>query len=354
MKTGINILTIDGGGLRGILPLLILKELEKIVNKPIINQFHLIAGTSTGAIIAVGLSHARNHQSTHYSISDLEHLYVSHGAQIFPPTNNWIDKNWKQARSLFSAEYSNKGLLMVLNKYFDHYRINSCMVPILVPAYDIRNNCGVFFKSRYAHHSSIGYSPLKNALLTDICMATSAGPTYLASHRFNYCNEEGTDAREINCIDGGVFLNNPTMAALVEIWKYYKDPVYGFNNYNELPPIRVLSIGTGHYNPDWNTVKTVNWGKMQWARPLIELMMWSGNQAVVAQAREALLLNENKEDVDLTNHLLRINVSLDKPIDMADSSLSAINYLYDTFNSQVKNNPAIIKELELFARYLYL
>jgi patatin-like phospholipase/acyl hydrolase len=211
-----RILSIDGGGLRGVIPVTILKKVEAITGKRIFESFDLIAGTSTGGLItsAVSLRSANDPSHPMYTLDDIMNVYINRGKEIFPargPLTNSIDK----VKDLLEPKYGTEGIEKVFKDMVKDYRMTDALTNILVSSYDLTNNIPLFFKSRAAKTN-----PAQNALLYDICRATSAGPTYLPSYEFNYPAEGEKPNR--NCIDGGVFVNNPSLAALSEFSKYFK------------------------------------------------------------------------------------------------------------------------------------
>src|ERR1700685_3528229 len=115
MAKNVKILSIDGGGIRGIIPAIILSHIEKLLQKPIAKLFDLIAGTSTGGILALGLTKPDAKGEPQYSAADLASLYVSEGARIFSRSfwyrllalNNFSDK-----------KHPATGIEAVLEEYF--------------------------------------------------------------------------------------------------------------------------------------------------------------------------------------------------------------------------------------------
>src|SRR6185437_7952271 len=165
--------------------------------------------------------------------TDLEKLYTNDGKTIFPKET--IITNIK---SLVKPKFSPDGLQSVLVNLLGELKISDCLKPIYIPSYDILNNEPVYFKS-----SSLKTDPATNATLIDVCRATSAAPTYLPAYQFSFGGKQRI------CVDGGVYMHNPTVGALAEI---IHSAAY-YNNYDKqkFPEgIFVLSLGTGHYTAD--------------------------------------------------------------------------------------------------------
>lgn len=234
MAAKFRILSLDGGGLRGIIPVLVLKEIERRSGKRILDLFDMISGTSTGGLIACGIAVSDNGKTSKYSLEQIEDIYVKHGKDIFPEKSafkNFIGK----ITSLKSPKFSPDGLQKVLTDLMGEKRISDCAKPILVTSYDLFNNEAILFKYRHA----LNY-PENNALLVDVCRATSAAPTYLPAYDFVYENKKRI------CVDGGIYMNNPSMGSLIEVIKYHAENPYNLKEL-KLADISVLSLGTGHY-----------------------------------------------------------------------------------------------------------
>lgn len=325
MAKKFRILSIDGGGLRGIVPVLILREIERRSGKKIYELFDLISGTSTGGLIACGITVSDNGQTPKYSLQQIEDIYTTRGKDIFPK-RNVVGKFFNSISSLKNPRFSDRGIEKVLTEYFGTKRITDCLKPILVACFDLYNNEALFFKSRQAIKNAS-----KNALLKDVCRATSAAPTYLPAYKFSFGNKTRV------CVDGGVYINNPTVASLVEVSKYHKEDIYGFADIC-LDDIQVLSLGTGHYSNDIARKRVEGWGLLDWATKITDVMMQAVNQTADYEARE---LTE-KEDY------LRINPNIteEKYADMADSADETRYYLINQVETQVFGNATLMNQLD--------
>jgi hypothetical protein len=142
-----------------------------------------------------------------------------------------------------------------------------------------------------------------------------------------------------------MYINNPTMAALVEIFQYHAD--YGFESLEE-EEVYVLSIGTGTFGKDISK-DAHHWGKRGWISPLIEIMMLGNSQMVDYQAKEVLKYAESDN-----LHYLRINVNIgeEKYADMALSTTDAINYWSSLFTNGYLENLTKKEELNQFLSYI--
>ncbi|PTM03426.1 MAG: hypothetical protein DA405_10445 [Bacteroidetes bacterium] len=340
-----RILSIDGGGLRGIVPVQILKHIEIITGKSIFECFDFFAGTSTGGLISAGLTvKSEDGFTPKHSIEEIEEVYLKRGKDIFPTKGVLHDWYRKQIFSyLFKPQFKPEGLQSVLEELLhdsssNPLRISDCLKPIFIPTYDLVTNSPVFFKSRYAAND-----PKRNASLVDVCRATSAGPTYLPSYSFKYPQEFGRQkTQNITAIDGGVFINNPAMGALVEVIKHKSDLFYNYPDLKD-EEIFVLSIGTGIYSNDIS-MNSNRWGKLKWIKPTIDIMMRGNSQAVDYQATEGLNFNKN------VKNYLRINVDIEekKFADMANSDNETLKYLESRVIKDYINNSGLQDQVGQF------
>lgn len=318
------ILSIDGGGLRGIVPCLILEQIAQIAGKPIQEIFHLAAGTSTGGLIACGLAIGK-------TPTDLKNIYVNDGKTIFPQTSG-LSGLLNGAESLFNPKFSPDGLQSVLNTNFADTTMNDCKMPVIACSYDLATNTPLLFKSRY-----VTETPAINAKLADVCRATSAAPTYLPAFQMTYNNIQRV------CIDGGVYINNPGMAAFTEISKYYSNPYYGCDP--DFDPDRdtfMLSLGTGSYTANLAQSKWMQGGVADWAQPISDIMMQATNQSTTYECNEMLPHGQ----------YYRISIAIDneKFSNMTDSSDFTREYLINQVQQQVFNSAPVMSGLKTFLR----
>lgn len=327
MAAKFRILSLDGGGLRGIIPVLVLKEIERRSGKRILDLFDIVSGTSTGGLIACGITVSDDGKTSKYTLEDIEKIYVEHGKDIFPKKSafkNFISK----ITSLKNPKFSPDGLQKVLTDMMGQKRISDCAKPILVTSYDLFNNEAILFKYRHA----IKY-PENNALLVDVCRATSAAPTYLPAYDFVYENKKRI------CVDGGLYMNNPSMGTIIELIKYHTEKPYNLQEL-KLADISILSLGTGHYTSKIAQKKVEGWGLLDWAPNITDVMMQAINQTTTYQAEELMA----------TQNFLRINPSIDNPeySDMADSSDEAREYFINLVKKEITGNTTLMEHLDKF------
>jgi patatin-like phospholipase/acyl hydrolase len=331
-----NILSIDGGGLRGIVPLRILQELERRTGKRVHQLFDMMAGTSTGGLIASCLSLRKEPGSFDplYSPDALSKLYTDYGSTIFPPSGS-IGKFFKKINNLYNPAFDDKGIDKVLKMFIADQRINDAIMPLLISTYNLNGNQPVFFKSSEAHTD-----PTANALIYDICRATSAAPTYLPSYSFPYKGQMLTG------IDGGVYVNNPAMASLAELSKWGKSGFYKKRDGStsiEMADVCVVSLGTGSYTGSITQQQAVGWGQLDWVTRITDIMMKGVNQTTHYESNEVLY----------DGQYIRLDMAIgeEKYADMTDSSESTRNYLLTEVDKQVCQTPLMDKLVDFVTKH---
>ncbi len=244
-----RILSIDGGGIRGIIPAIILAKVEEIAGQSIADTFDLIAGTSTGGIIALALSLDNGRGHPKYAASDLVKLYRDKGQQIF-------DRNtWHRIRSignLRDEKYPNKNLTKLLKEYYGDATLQDTLTEVIITSYETERRIPWIFKSAHAKNpKKKGY----NFNMVDVALATSAAPTYFEPHKIEYKEDD-----YLSLIDGGIYANNPAMCAYAEAKSYF--------NKND-KDIKILSLGTGQLTRRLYHKDLKDLGLIGWAQPIL-------------------------------------------------------------------------------------
>ncbi|QXF95207.1 patatin family protein [Wolbachia phage WO] len=251
------ILSVDGGGIRGIIPAIILAEIEQRTRKRVAEIFDLIAGTSTGGIVVAGLCRKDERGNPQYSANDLVELYQKYGAYIF--------KSSFLRRSIFSwlncAQYPHKNIEFILHKYFGEDILKNTLSNVLITSYDIHNHCPFFFKSWKEDRNFIK--------LRDVLRAAAAAPTYFAPKYLK------VNQKEMVLVDGGVFANNPAACAYASGKRLFPND-----------DILLLSIGTGR--TDRSIANSRRFGKIGWIKPLLHVMFASSLDAVNYQLDQVI------------------------------------------------------------------
>jgi patatin-like phospholipase/acyl hydrolase len=331
-----RILSIDGGGIRGIIPgqiLVALEEKLKILdNNPeakIADYFDLIAGTSTGGILTCIYlcPDKENPGRPRFSASEAVDLYLAKGNKIFD-VSLW--QKIKTAGGILDEKYSAKELEKALKEYLGNLKLSELLKPCLVTSYDIDGRQGKFFTQHTANKKA------ENFYVRDVARATSAAPTYFeVAHPKSFAN------KFFPLIDGGVFVNNPTLCAYAEARKLKFDD-------DRIKPtakeMAILSIGTGNIDDSYAYNKAKDWGMVEWLKPLIDIMMSGVAETVDYQLKQIY------DAVGAKDQYVRFNPGLHnaKP-SMDDASVENLLALKEAGSLNAKDND---KELDEFAKLL--
>jgi patatin-like phospholipase/acyl hydrolase len=300
-----KILSIDGGGIRGVFPAMFLSKLEEQLKEKgnpkthIYEHFDLICGTSTGGILALALALGIPAQNIYK-------LYTDKASSIFGYKRNWL---W---RWLVSA-HDNIGLEKLIQDEFKKAnggvdpRLDDCKTSICIPIYDLLQGKPSVLKTK--HHQSFNRDFHIPAYMA--AMATGAAPTYFQPYSGKYNDKSGNENAFSNKVDGGVMANNPALLGLIEAQTAFKIPTQN---------IRMLSIGTGHQKfSDADTRE--NWGIYYWMmkggkKRLIDLFM-QGQSQQVQNLISLLCYGIDSEKRDAPNFVYyRIDTELDDSLNI--------------------------------------
>jgi patatin-like phospholipase/acyl hydrolase len=221
-KARLRILTVDGGGVRGLIPMRVLAALEHLTGTAITELFDVMAGTSTGAMIVLGLTAPDESGLPRYTTRDIEAVYRERGDRIFPKVAVSIPRSIKELRAMLdqagsraavfgsnpelgNARYSPAGLEAEFEDFFGELRISDALRPVVITAMDMQTRLPVTFSSTAAQRD-----PGKDLLMRDALRATTAAPTYFPPLRMDW---DGVEDRIL--IDGGVFAKNPALIGYV-------------------------------------------------------------------------------------------------------------------------------------------
>lgn len=261
-----RVLCIDGGGIRGLIPAVILKHWESELGVPLASCFHLVAGTSTGGILAAGLCRPRP-----LSAAALAELYEEEGPRIFRKSP------WHSLTSLggmVDEKYPAGPLQRVLAERFSGWLSEVEICDLLVTAYEIERRSPYFFKSWLARGLELdpGEAAVsRDFALLDVARATSAAPTY-----FEPVGVAGRDGTQYAFVDGGVFANNPAMCAYAAARRLYP----------RAESYWVVSLGTGQLERPIPLERAKDWGLVGWARPLLQVIFDGVSETVDYQLEQ--------------------------------------------------------------------
>lgn len=235
-----RVLSIDGGGIRGVIPAMVLAEIERRTGEPAARLFDLIAGTSTGSILACALA-----KPDPLPAEGLVALYEQEGPRIFSRS---LVKRLRSLEGYADERYEDAGLEGALHRYLGEARLKDVTTPIFVTAYDIEGRFAFFFRSVRAKAD-----PTYDFSLFDVARASSAAPTYFEPHEVT----DAAGARTYPLIDGGVYGVNPALCAYVD-------------HPREIDFL--VSLGTGGHTRPYHYAQARSWGQLEWARPLIDIV----------------------------------------------------------------------------------
>jgi patatin-like phospholipase/acyl hydrolase len=246
----VKILAIDGGGMRGLIPAIVLADLERRTGRRTAEMFDLIAGTSTGGILACGLTRPGDGGAPVFTAADLIGLYESEGPEIF---HRSLLKRIESVDGYVDERYDDIGLNAALRRYLDGTRLSEAVTDLFITAYEIERREAFFFRSSRARTD-----PTYDFSFVDTARATSAAPTYFEPVRVS----DVAGAASYALTDGGVFALNPAMCAFAEL------AAGGRRDEIEL----VVSLGTGSHTRRLPFEDVRGWGQLEWARPLVDVV----------------------------------------------------------------------------------
>ena len=312
-----TILSIDGGGIRGIIPAMMLHYIETATGRPAADLFDLMVGTSTGGILALGLAQPdpERPQRSRYRARDLADLYAQRGPGIFSSSP------WRRIRSmagLFDESYPSAPLEATLQDYFGDSSLAGCRCPTIVTAYDIEASETVFLKSFKPEHQPLA--------CTAAARATSAAPTFFEPLAVSVAG----DTRAL--IDGGVFINSPVVSAYAEGLKLFPGDT-----------LTVLSLGTGELTRSIPARRAARWGKLGWFMPVLDCVFDGVSRAADYQMN--LFLGQRYQRFQLT--LDQASPALD------DTSPGNIAALFQAAADMIERERSRLDNLVAYLRALH-
>jgi patatin-like phospholipase/acyl hydrolase len=258
--TRYRILSFDGGGIRGLITAILLERLEQ-QHPGFLSQVDLFAGTSTGGLLALGLAYGK-------TPTQLRDLYEKHGAEVFADT---VLDDIRDLGTLIGADYGIEPLKNALTEQFGaNLRMRHLPKSVLISTFDLDNaptTPGVTrtWKAKFFHNFPEA-GPDLNEKVVDVAIYTAAAPTYFPIYK--------------GYIDGGVVAGNPSMCALAQA-------LHPETGGQKLRDAVLLSLGTGH-NPRYLETLDGDWGLVQWAPKLVDLVLEGSSGLVDYQCQQIL------------------------------------------------------------------
>eukprot|EP00850_Spirogloea_muscicola_P001963 SM000007S20923 [mRNA] locus=s7:1079816:1083340:+ [translate_table: standard] len=284
------VLSIDGGGIRGCIPARILARLEALLQQKsghsstrIADYFDLFAGTSVGGLLTVMLLTPGEDGRPKYTAEEACQFIEHHGALIFPQK---LCSPLRAIKNILRPKYSARKYEALLETHLRHpdgnyITLKELLKPCMIPAWDCASASPQFFIQDIAKRLE-----RCNYRLVDVCRSTSAAPTYFRPAPITACDGVTQNV----CIDGGLVVNNPTLASTpcatsvavewVDINPDVFPDVRGRHDkgrHAQLQSKLILSIGTGEESPRYTYMDVRNWGQLAWVQPLIEIMFNSSS-----------------------------------------------------------------------------
>ena len=263
----VRILSIDGGGIRGILPAMVLAELERLSERPTAELFDLVAGTSAGALVGLALVTPNEQGTSKFKAQEIARLYEIGSARVFSRTM------WHQIKAvgnLVDEKYPADGMTEVLQRIYGDALLSEALTDTLFTSYEIERRIPFFFRTHRARQDDAHDYPM-----TQVIRAATAAPTYFEPAHIP--TRDGHDYYAL--VDGAVFAYNPALCAYVEAQALnpgVKDFV-------------MVSLGTGQLTRRLPYEEVKDWGAARWAQPLFSLMC--DGDATVVDHQIAQILN---------------------------------------------------------------
>ena len=246
-----KILSIDGGGIRGIIPARLLERLQ--IHKPgLVQEFDLYAGTSTGAVLAAGFAYG-------FQPRFMRQMYQGFGVEVF------ADSLWDDLRDLkylIGADYSLDNLKALLERVIGSTTLGDLPKKVLIATFDLKDESHdpPRWKPKFFHNYPEPGGDEEQSLV-DVVIRSAAAPVYFQMYQ--------------GYIDGGVAAINPSTCALAQAFHE------GFLD------VRLLSMGTGK-NPRCLEQVDADWGIYQWGLNLVDMVMDGGSEVADYQCRQIL------------------------------------------------------------------
>lgn len=334
----ISILSLDGGGIRGIISCIILRYIEEQLQKhdgagaKLGDYFDLVAGSSTGALIASIILYPDDNGKAKYSIQKGLELYSEKGGSIFQVLF------WEKLINpfgLFNEKISVEHLERNLDEFFGELELKDFIKPCLITSYDIENRRAKLFNTVEAQKQSGD-----NFLVKDVCRATSAAPTYFTPARI-----KSMYGQYFSLIDGGMFANNPALCAYAEARKMPFADILGNNQKPNFPAandMMILSLGTGAESKSYSYNKLAGAGKLAWINPIIDILLSANAETVDYQ------LNQMFGTLGLRNqkNYYRLNPSLKNASSAMDNvKKSNIEALIQAGLSFINENQSLLNQI---------
>ena len=249
-----RILSLDGGGIRGLITAVWLHHLERKLGSPLRGHFDLVAGTSTGSMLACAVSHG-------VSTARMVEVYLQRGREVFPSLRmRWWERLIRSFEQGISApRYNGAGLNRVLRDVFGDLEFGALgLKPTLAVSYNTQAREAVVLKNTRERFRTLP--------VWEVCRASASAPSYFPAHIVPLEDDQ------LPLIDGAVVANNPTVCAIAEGVRCNARPREGRPGLR-LQQFVVASFGTGSSGRGISAAQAREWGGLQWALPIVDVLM---------------------------------------------------------------------------------
>jgi patatin-like phospholipase/acyl hydrolase len=313
-----KILSIDGGGIKGLYSAIVLNIIEKEYGS-IHEHFDLITGTSTGGLIGLGLAKG-------LTANEIVEFYKKEGNTIFP-SSNAISRKLRSFKQVFlGSKYGNDGLRKSIEPIFEDNKLDDSKCCLCIPAVNLSSFQGTVLKTSHAPDLTRD----RNVSMVEAALATTAAPTYLPIVSISDISEQ--------IVDGGLWANNPSMIGVFEALRYFVGPEKEYNS------ISVMSVGNITFHDGWSNKKSKNASLLSWNLKMLELTLTTQSKAVekmmsIAGQRKLLHINNY---IRIENSLPNISHRKLITFDRADKyAINAIADLAQQDGYSIKNKEEI-------------
>jgi predicted acylesterase/phospholipase RssA len=260
-----RVLAIDGGGVRGLLPAVVLSELERMSGRPIYELFDMICGSSAGGLVACALTTPGDTNGARWTAEEVTGLFEQECPRIF---HRSLRRSLRTRFGYSRPRYDDAALNEVLTYYVGGVRLQDTTTGLLVCSYDVERRQPVRFSSWRARDIP-GY----DVALWQVARSTIAAPTYFAPMRLTPPGERSPGS----LIDGGIVAHNPALVGAIEA-----------TTLRPHEPVTVVSLGTGALTKRLRYEEAMVWGAVRWARPMID-MFFDASSSIVREQLDRML-----------------------------------------------------------------
>ncbi|MDB5571858.1 MAG: Patatin [Hyphomicrobiales bacterium] len=311
----VRVLSIDGGGMRGVVPATFIDALETMSGKPITELFDLFVGSSTGALLALGLNVPDANGRPKYAAKDIIKLYDDSGPIIFNKRKGLLE--W--TAGITKPTYDPTGFEALLTRYFGDVTIADAIRHVAVPAIHLEEMNMEIFTRRAAQKS-----PDYNFTMRSLVRAATAAPTFFPAASISSTN----GARMGTYLDAATSTNNPAVIGLAESGVVYKDD-----------RVVMVSLGTGSISKPIDAMRAKNWGEIEWVQAVFDLQN-DAQSSYTERVLKDFLLDAERD------MFFRFQIGLrDIPVAMDETRKDHLDFLKETSALEIKRRLPEVRQL---------